>query len=1160
MRRFDCQDSRLRCGVLVSWCLLSAPFGAAAQMWTPVMDVSFGERGDGQWVFDASPNENHAVLGTGERAEKRDPVWSQTPNGGALTFDGHDDVVTVPHTLSLVPVAGLRVEVWFKQTRRTPYARLVDKGAGFDVYIHEQGFASFRFHGAEASGIRTDRAIPLNEWCYLKGEYDGKMLSVWLNGECVGERPFPGPMPSQPLQTGNSVRIGNGRAARPFCGQISRVAIWNLGYEPVPVVPLPADEDTVGLWHLDRGNAGLDSGPNGLTGELRGAEGCAGKIGGALTFSGVDCVRIPYHQGMDLRDELAIECWVKQSERRPYARIMEKSEWVYALWIQSDGRVDFVFKNDEGATTHTITDTEIPLHRWVHLRAEFDGFEALVYIDGVVAGRSRITEQKRRITRSEGDLFIGNREEGDRGFVGAIDDVRLSRIVRRARPPIHVWVVPDPIRETWEVWADARGSRGRISTLRGALIRQADGHVVCSWTLGQLELGRGRRAIDVRDVKPGEYRIDMIGFAADGAEVATATHTIERPPPPLWLGALIGVTDEVLPPWTPMTVTTSAETDTVGCWGRSYAFARSPFPSRMDSLGEALLAGPVRLVATGAEGKALVVSATCRVADSADHCVRLEGRLTFGDDADRLKATSVTTIEYDGMLRIDLQLAFESEWERVTGLVLEIPLKSECATLMTHPGRWFDDPTCAGAVPAEGWNVPHEWYVWVGNERRGLCWFAEDQPQWGLAKGTHGLSLIPGDGVTVLRVQLRNQASDRRSFTWGLMATPVKPLPKGWQTLRFGSPHTPADIHVLWSTVRSTQWHSFPVPVDGAWYRDQVARAHNAKRRFVPYTNFNMQSDTGSDWEYWGETWSAYAGEGKAADVLAMNVVNVRCCAATPEWCDFITWTYKQFIEEFDSDGFYLDNSIPHVCRNMRHPAEHHNRRHIFAARELMKRFYAVTKQNDPNNVMVCHMSSRPCLPLLSFCDAIVDGEQYGYLLDESFDGHYMPITPLDRVRAELVAWPWGLVPFYLPCNRGPNPWDEDLMRELMGLLLPHGVRFWMSGHLKSMTRVLDVVDGFRPDQATFLPYWSVPVWRLMAEQKRVVVSAYQRDDETLLLVTNLGKSNRDVCVSLPNDLFAGDAPGKLDDPLDSLATTLTDGGIQLSVRGRNLRIVRLRK
>ena len=131
-------------------------------------------------------------------------------------------------------------------------------------------------------------------------------------------------------------------------------------------------------------------------------------------------------------------------------------------------------------------------------------------------------------------------------------------------------------------------------------------------------------------------------------------------------------------------------------------------------------------------------------------------------------------------------------------------------------------------------------------------------------------------------------------------------------------------------------------------------------------------------------------------------------------------------------------------------------------------------------------------------------------------------------------------------------------MRELMGLLLPHGVRFWMSGHLKSMARVLDVVDAFQPGQASFRPYWSVPAWDGMAQQNRLVISAYQRDDDVLLLVTNLGDSARDVCVPLPGDLFAGAAPSELDDPLDELAATLTDGGLQLSVRGRNLRIIRL--
>ncbi|MBT4816408.1 MAG: LamG domain-containing protein, partial [Lentisphaerae bacterium] len=1039
-----------RGGLLVVCLLCGAVWRTWA--WTPVMDLAF-EEGRGQWVLDASASENHAVLGTNEQEETRDPAWGQAPTGHALTFDGHDDVVTVPHTLSLVPAAGLRVAVWFMQTGRTPFARLVDKGSGFDVYIDDRGFGSFRFHGAEAFGIRTDCAVPLNQWCHLMGQHDGRTLSIWLNGECVGRRPFSGPLPSQPMQTGEPVRIGNGHAARPFCGRISRVAIWNSGYEPLPVSPLTADADTVGLWSLDGLTSGLDRGPLSLVCEVRGATECAGRVAGALSFAGDDCVRVRHHSGMDLRDELAIECWVKQTERRPYARILEKSEWVYALWVRSDGRVDFVFKNDDEATTHTITDSVIPLQRWVHLRAEFDGFEALVYIDGVVVGRSRVPEQKRRITRSDGDLFIGNREAGDRGFVGAIDDVRLSRIVRRPRPPVHVWVTPAPLDETWDIWTEVRGSRGKVTMARGALIDPADGRTLRTWTLSEFDYGRGCQTIDVRDVLPGEYRIEVVGLAVDGAEVARATHDITRPGPPAWSGGATGVTNEVLPPWTPMGVSSEASGHAVTCWGRVYGFEKSFLPARIESLGGELLAGPARLVVIGDDGRRLPVVEECRVAESADHAVTLRGKITIGSGSARLRATSLTTIEYDGMLRTDLELDPGESWERIGEIVLEIPLKPATATLMTHPGRWFDDPTCAGKVPEGGWGVPDSWYLWVGGEHRGLCWFAEDQAEWELSDGSHGLSLTPGDGEVLLRVRLRNGPSDRRSFTWGLMATPVKPLPKGWQTLRFGGPHTPADIHVLWSTVRSSQWHSFPLPVDDTWYRDQVARAHAAGRRFVPYTNFNMQSDIGEDWEYWGETWSACAGEGKAADVLAMNVVNVRCCAALPAWCDFITWTYKEFIDSFDSDGFYLDNSVPHVCRNERHPSEHHNRRHIFAARELMKRFYAITKQNDPNNVMVCHMSSRPCLPLLSFCDAIVDGEQYGYLLDERFDGHYMPVTPLDRVRAELMAWGWGLVPFYLPCNRGPNPWDENLMRELMGLLLPHGVRFWMSGHPKTLGR-----------------------------------------------------------------------------------------------------------
>ena len=366
-------------------------------------------------------------------------------------------------------------------------------------------------------------------------------------------------------------------------------------------------------------------------------------------------------------------------------------------------------------------------------------------------------------------------------------------------------------------------------------------------------------------------------------------------------------------------------------------------------------------------------------------------------------------------------------------------------------------------------------------------------------------------------------------------------------------------IGVRWSTLQSSRWHSFPVPPDPAAYRADVQRAHAEGKQFVPYTNFNMQSDTGDAWAYWGEEWNGYAGQGKAADVLAMNLVNVRCCAMTPSWCDFITWKYKTFLDEYDSDGFYLDNSVPVPCRNPRHPASHHHRRHIFAARALMKRIYTINKRNDPANLMVCHMSTCLCIPVLSFCDAIVDGEQYGWALHEDFDGHYMPLTPLARVRAELMAWQWGPVPFFLPCNRGPNPWTPKLMRELLALMLPHGMRFWHSGHRQTMAKVLDVVDAFGLDEARFIPYWSVADWRRMADDDGLVLSAYARGERAMLLVANLRAQPRDVGLTLDaRTLGLAALPRGAADPLDGLPAAWADGKLQLRIEGRDLRIVLL--
>ena len=1144
--------------------LLAISTCAAAQepVGTVVGLYHFDEVAEGR-APDASCIDNAAMLGLRGVMDASAPKPTADGKvGGALEFDGVDDVATVPHHDALAFRQGLAVEAWVFQIKRTPYARVLDKASCFDLYIRGDGIPTFRFRGAEAHGVRGTKPVPLREWVHLSASYDGQTMALHVNGKEVARRAYREPIPAGTFAATQALCIGNCRFSRPFCGRIDEVKITHLGYTPPAVTRLEADVHTVGLWRLDSEGTAQDAGPNGLHGSIEGGRPVRGKLGQAIAFDGKGAVRVPHHRLLDLRDELAIECWVKQTKRTPYARIIEKDSWVYGLWVNTDGTLDFIYTPDPEGYSHTMTMDALPLHRWVHLRAEFDGIETAIYMDGRELARLAVSQAKRRIKVSDGDLFIGNRKAGDRGFVGAIDEVRLSRRTRTPRPKLSAKVVTYPSLQRWRLIADARGVRDKAVRVDAALRADGSDRVLRSLRL-PLERGLGETEFDARSLPPARYAFALSALDAQGGVVAEHTHHVNKPPKPVWLGAQTGVSQDVLPPWTPMQTSVDRDRVAVACWGRTHTFDRSPWPTQIRSAGADLLAEPVRVVAELAGrrmslgGRGEQAKGHIAVDAAAAHEVCLKGAAA----TPIASVTASVTIEYDGMMRFDTELSAKAPLDAA---YIEIPLAAAHASLIHRPGRWFREPTCAGALPKDGWSEPYTWYLWLGDEDRGLCWFAEDQPAWGLDPRRAGIEVVPDGEVVRLRVHLihtKASGDGRRSFTWGLMATPVKPMPKGWQKWRFGSPRGPVNVGVLWSTLDTSKWHSFPVPPDAKRYLGYYAKARVEGKRIVPYTNFNMQSDTGDEWAYWGEDWSGHAGLGTCADVLAMNVVNVRCCAMTPSWCDFISYKYKTFLEEFDSDGFYLDNSVPATCKNPLHPAAHHNRRHIFAARDLMRRFYTVTKQNDPANVMVCHMSRMVSIPVLSFCDAIVDGEQYGFLLQDNFDGHYMPVTPPDRVRAEFLGVQWGLIPLMLPQFRRPEIRTPALVREMAAVFVPHGTRFWLSGSRfqEPLRRTLDVLDAFDIDGARFVPYWRVPAWRKLAEERKLLASAYVRGEvEAMLIVSSYAEQAQELSLDL-SPLGLRGRPSKASDPLDGLPVSVRDGVVGLSVKPRDLRVVVLR-
>ena len=176
------------------------------------------DEGAGQTAKDSGEVANHAVLGGEIERNEDDPQWvAEGKMGACLRFDGQGDRVTVRDRPALRPIEGLMVEAWIMQTERTPYARVVDKGMSFDIYVHEQGWVSLRTHGAEAYGVHSSEPIPLNEWVKVRGEIYGGRMRLLVNDEPVAERAYDEAM----VSAGGDLIIGNADRGRPFCGMPS---------------------------------------------------------------------------------------------------------------------------------------------------------------------------------------------------------------------------------------------------------------------------------------------------------------------------------------------------------------------------------------------------------------------------------------------------------------------------------------------------------------------------------------------------------------------------------------------------------------------------------------------------------------------------------------------------------------------------------------------------------------------------------------------------------------------------------------------------------------------------------------------------------------------------------------------------------------------------
>ena len=549
--------------------------------------------------------------------------------------------------------------------------------------------------------------------------------------------------------------------------------------------------------------------------------------------------------------------------------------------------------------------------------------------------------------------------------------------------------------------------------------------------------------------------LDSLRVVKTGKASADSKQKITRPVPPVtdeaaaeeekdWLVNRRGIEalddDFILPPFTPIEL----KGNTASVWGRDYTFGACNLLEQVKVLGDDLLAAPMRFTAkvNGREirfetGEQVVIRKRKGIAEF----------FTRANSPD-LDIEVRTAIEYDGMVKVDFtfdprgsvqldHFRYEILWPekyarfihyiglREGGLSLNVPRISNTRRL----------PEGQGTV----WSAPFKQLVWLGTYDRGLLWFCTSERNWSphdRTKRGDGLRVIRKNGTVKLEITPVSEPKligKRTTYTFGLMATPVRPRTPGWRGTdmnyesyaKTAKRKYGAETPVIYSsgsydpippaTRNPAAVAFYPRLYNLDAYRKRIANVHKENRLFglyvdpvlcslgiykdmsqygaVPWDPTTDNEDAAGTkvdapflWQppevkkyyaEWRKEPISTAPYGKANGERQFSVgINSR-------YSDFFCYLLEKHAEA-GADGIAnLDEWSPVADLNPRHDMGYYeadDKRYPeydwFARRRLLKRMCAVFyKKHGKLPLMRVHLAACQVIPIASFCDSVVTGE-----------------------------------------------------------------------------------------------------------------------------------------------------------------------------------------
>ena len=932
--------------------------------------------------------------------------------------------------------------------------------------------------------------------------------------------------------------------------------VWALGLV-ICAGAWGAEEGLVASWNFDEGEGNIlhDRSGNGNDGVITGgATWVKGQRGSALSFDGKSgMVEIKKSASLNLAGDMTLLAWVKTVSDYARDRIIFGDGAGAAvhrnLCVEVDrGSLYIEHSNDVGAgQTCTVTPDIRFDGTWTHLAIIYEFPQYYIYINGVLVNRGPITIPL--APTQGGNRYIGGWYAGK--FKGEIDEMKLYN---RALPEREVLshfqgrpVAPKPaarvtprfkfLRKRMSVhllcWNIAQTDAVAEVTIhrQGQKRPVRTGSVALEFTRPDSERGVAQILFDTEGFTAGPYEIRAAVRDRQGKTLVTASADLAYPERPSWLGSKKGISDEVLPPYTPVIVKhwngARGEQRTgglsVGTWGRDYAFD-GRFIAGITSKNAAILAAPARIVAR-VDGK-----------EPSWRPLRVEpgGRspaevvINQGCVGGGVSLLLQTTVEYDGFAKVSLQLKAQ-EPVTLQKLELEVPYNTANARYL-HTWRWERTQSGArsGAIKGD-YASAFRPIVWIGDDERGLSWFWESDEGWCPSSPDKAIEVVRADEYTTLRFNIVGKPvkltpGNDLHYTFAFQATPLKPIEKdGWDFRFISSPWYGDDYGLLTRKVEGkpalqylrdkgcrvlivfnwTNIITYPWPIGREKeFKELVTACHRYDIKVIPYIGYQICDDA-PEYAFLGDDVIRVPREANPDSYPGKKARMVNAVCMKSVWQDCLVDHVARMIDEYDIDGVYLDSTnMPFHCKNELHGCGYRRADGtlgwtypVFAIRQTFKRLYTVVKQKKPDGIVDAHVYDCMNSAALAFATSYWNGEQLRR------DPTLSKELPLDRFRAEMMGVNWGVPADFL--------WYRlcDFKKaHAVALLHDTPVRAGGAGDLDLTSSVWKLADDFDRKGARFLPYWNNSEY-VQIEPPDCYVSLYQHPKNGVLaVVSNLGR------------------------------------------------------